>query len=210
MQCSRGLSTKNDCTSLKERRNKMAGVCLLLERQAPFMNGKAHRILSDLSHHYHLLLFNRSGVSVFWLCDPMDCSIPGFPVLHCLLEFAQTQVHWVGDVMQPSHPLPSPSPSALNFSRLQGLFQWVGSSHRWLKYWSFSISPSNEYSGLISFRIDWFDLLAAQGLSRVSSSTTVWKHQFFGAQPSLWYNSHIHTWLLEKPSLWLDWPLLAK
>ena len=70
---------------------------------------------------------------------------------------------------------------------------------RWSKYWSFSISPSNEYSELISFRIVWFDLLAAKGLSRVFSNTTGRKHQFFGAQPSLWSNSHIHTWLLEKP-----------
>ena len=74
---------------------------------------------------------------------------------------------------------------------------------RWLKYWgfsfSFSISPSNECSGLISFSIDWFDLLAAQGLSRVFSNTTVQKHQFFGIQPSLWSKSHIHTWLLAKP-----------
>ena len=69
---------------------------------------------------------------------------------------------------------------------------------RWPKYWSFSISPPNEYSGLISFRIDWFDLLAVKGLSRVFSNTTVWKHQFLGAQLSLWPNSHIHTWLLEK------------
>ena len=68
---------------------------------------------------------------------------------------------------------------------------------RWPKYWNFSfgISPSNEYSGLISFRIDWFDLLAVQGLSRVFSSTTVQKHQFFGTQPSLWSNSHICAWL---------------
>ena len=63
-------------------------------------------------------------------------------------------------------------------------------------YWSFSVSPSNEYSGLIFFRIDWFDLLLSKWLSRVFSSTTVWKHQFFGAQPYLWPNSHIHTWLL--------------
>ena len=72
---------------------------------------------------------------------------------------------------------------------------------RWPKYWSFSfsISPSNEYSGLISFKIDWFDLLAVQGLSRVFSRTIFWKYQFFGAQPSLWSNFHICTCLLEKP-----------
>ena len=64
---------------------------------------------------------------------------------------------------------------------------------RWPKYWSFSISPSNEYSGLISFRIDWFDLLQSKGLSRVFSNSTVRKHQFFGAQPSLLSSSHIHT-----------------
>ena len=83
---------------------------------------------------------------------------------------------------------------------------------RWPKYWSFSfnISPSNEYLGLISFRMDWLDHLAVQGLSRVFSNTTVQKHQFFGAQLSLWSNSHIHMWLLEKPQLWLYWPLLAK
>ena len=72
---------------------------------------------------------------------------------------------------------------------------------RWPKYWSFSfsISPSSEYSGLISFRMDWLDLLAIQWLSRVFSNTTVQEHQFFSAQLSLWSNSHIHIWLLEKP-----------
>ena len=92
----------------------------------------------------------------------MDCSTPCLPVLHHVLEFAQTHIHWVCDVIQPSHPLSSPSPPAFNLSQQQGLFQCVGSSHQVVKYWSFSISPSNEYSGLISFRIDWFDLLAVQ------------------------------------------------
>ena len=81
---------------------------------------------------------------------------------------------------------------------------------RWTNYWSFSISPSNEYSGLISFRIDWFDLLAVQGTPRVFANTTVQKHQFFSAQLSSQSNSHIHTWPLEKPLLWLDGPLLVK
>ena len=73
--------------------------------------------------------------------------------------------------------------------------------NRWPKYWSFSfsISPSNEHPGLISFRMDWLDLLIVRGLSRVFSNTTVQKHQFFGAQLSSQSNSHIHTWLLEKP-----------
>ena len=87
------------------------------------------------------------------------------------------------------HPLlllPSIFPSIRVFSNELAL------RNSWPKYWSFRISPSNEYSGLISFRIDWFDLLAVQGLSRVFSNTTVQKHQFFSAQPSLWSSSHIH------------------
>ena len=99
------------------------------------------------------------------LFDPMDCSKPGFPLLYHLPELAQANVHWVSDAIQPSHPLFSLSPLAFNLSQHQGLFQWVSSSHQVAKYWSFSfnISPSNEYSGLIFFRIDWFDLLAVQG-----------------------------------------------
>ena len=99
----------------------------------------------------------------------MDCSMPGLPVLHYLPEFAQTHVHWVSDAIQPSHPLSPPSPLALHLSQHQGLLKWVSSCIRWPKYWSFTISPFNEYSGLISFRIDWFDLLAFQG--RVSGAT---------------------------------------
>ena len=205
----------------------------------------------------------------------MDCSTPGFPVLHHLLEFAQTPVRWVSDAIQPSYPLSSPSLPAFNLSQHQGLFQWVSSSHQvakllevqfqhqirsgqslsrvrlfvtpWItarqaslsisnsqsllkllsiesvmpsnhlilcctllplpsafpsirvfsnksvlpirlpKCWSFSfsISPPNEYSGLISFMIDLFDLLAVQGTLKKSSPTTVQKHQFFSAQLSL-------------------------
>ena len=90
---------------------------------------------------------------------------PGFPVHRQLPELAQTHVHWVSDAIQSSHPLSSPSPPAFNLCQNQGLFQWVSSSIRWPKYWSFifSISPSSEYSGLISFRMDWLHLLAVQG-----------------------------------------------
>ena len=99
------------------------------------------------------------------LCDPMDCGTPDFPVHHQLLELAQTQVHQVEDAIQPSCPLSSPSPPAFNLSQHQGLFQWVSSSHQVAKYcsFSFSISHSNEYSGLISFRMDWLDPFAVQG-----------------------------------------------
>ena len=94
----------------------------------------------------------------------MDCNTPGFPVHHHFLEFAQTHVHWVSDAIQPSHPL-SPPPLALNLSRIR-VFSNESTLHiRWPKYWSFSfsISPSSDYSGLIAFRIGWFDLLAVQG-----------------------------------------------
>ena len=99
------------------------------------------------------------------LCDPMNCSMPGLPVHHQLLEFTHTHVHRVGDAIQPSHPLSSPSPPAPNPSQHQGLFKWVNSSHQVAEYWSFSfsISPSNEHPGLISFRMDWLDLLEVQG-----------------------------------------------
>ena len=95
----------------------------------------------------------------------MNCSTPGLPVHHQLPEFTQTHVHWVGDAIQPSHPLSSPSPPVPNLSQHQGLFLWVNSSHEVVKYWSFSFSiiPSKEHPGLISFRMDWFDLHAVQG-----------------------------------------------
>ena len=100
------------------------------------------------------------------LYNPMDCSSPGFPVLHHLPELAQTHVHWVSGGIQPSHPLSSPSPPAFSLSQHCGVFSNESALLiRWPKYWSFNfnISPSNEYAGLISFRMDWFNLLAVQG-----------------------------------------------
>ena len=98
------------------------------------------------------------------LCNPLDCSMPGLSVHHQLPEFTQTHAHWVGDAIQPSHTLSSPSPPAFNLSLHQGLFKWIALRITWPKYWSFSfsISLSNEYSGLI-FRMDWLDLLVVQG-----------------------------------------------
>ena len=135
------------------------------------------------------------------LCDPMDCSTPGFPVHHQLPEFTQINVHWVSDAMQPSHPLSSPSPPAFNLSQHQGLFQWVSSSHQVAKILEFQFQHQSfhEYSGLISFRMDWLDLVAVQQTLKSLLQITVQKHQYFGAQLSLRANSHIHTWLLEKP-----------
>ena len=122
----------------------------------------------------------------------MDCSTPGLPVHHQLPETAQTHVHRVSDDIQPSHPLSSPSPPAFNLSQHQGHFQWVSSLHPVTKYWnfSFSISPSNEYSGLISFRMDWLDLLAVQGTLKSlfqhhsSKASILWCSAFFIVQVS--------------------------
>ena len=99
------------------------------------------------------------------LCDPMDCSTPVLPVYYQVLDLAQTHVHWVGDAIQPSHPLSSPSPPAFNLSQHQAFSNESVLCIRWPKYWtfSFSISPFNEYSGLLSFRIDCLDLFAVQG-----------------------------------------------
>ena len=144
--------------------------------------------------------------SVTQLClilwDPTDCSSPSLPELHSLQEFSQTHVHWVSDAIQPSCPLLPLFPPALNLSFLAS-----GSFPRSRLFTSggpsigvrFSISPSNKYSGLISFRLDWLDLLLSKGLSRVSSKTTVRNHHFFSTQSSLWSNSDTHTWWLGKP-----------
>ena len=123
------------------------------------------------------------------LCDPMNYSMPGLSVHHQLPEFTQTHVHWVGDAIQPSHPLSSPSPPTLNPSQHQSLFQWVNSAHEVAKGWSFSFSiiPSKEHPGLISFRMDWLDLLAVQGtpkslLQHHSSKASILCSAFFIVQ----------------------------
>ena len=119
----------------------------------------------------------------------MDCSTSGFPVHHQLLELTQNHVPRVGDAIQPSHPLSSPSPPAFSLSQHQGLFQSV-LRIRWPKYWNFSISPSNEYSGLISFRMDWLGLLAVQRTLKSllqhhsSKASILWHSAFFIVQLS--------------------------
>ena len=135
------------------------------------------------------------------LTQLIDCSTPGFPVHNQLLELVQTQVHWVGDARQPlilCHPLPL-LPSIFPSIRVSS--NELVLRIRWPEYWSFSfsISPSNEYSGLISLGWTGWISLQSKGLSRVFSNTTVQKHQFFDAQLSSQSNSHMHTWLLEKP-----------
>ena len=138
--------------------------------------------------------------SCLTLCDPMDCSTPDFPVFH-YFEFAQTHAHWVDDTIQPSHPLSSPFPPAFNLSQHQGLFQWVSSLHQVTKVLEFqlpaSVLPMN-IQGWLPLGLIGLISLQSKILSRVFSNTTIQKHQFFSTQPSLWSNSHIHTWLLEK------------
>ena len=149
------------------------------------------------------LHFASVAQSSLTLCDPMDCSTSGFPVYHQLLEPAQTHVHWVSDAIQPSylcHPLLLPSifPSIRVFSNESAI------RIRWPNYGSFRFSiilPMNIQDWLPLGLIGWITL-KFKGLSRVFSSTTVEKHQFFAAQLSLWSNSHIHTWLLENHSFY--------
>ena len=123
------------------------------------------------------------------LWDLMDCSTPGSPVLHRLSELVQTHAHWVSDAIQPSHPLSSPSP-AFNLSQYQGVFSWTGSSHQVAKVFSLSTRCSNEYSELVSFRIDWFDLPAVQGTlmsllwHHSSKGSVLWHSAFFRVQLS--------------------------
>ena len=141
------------------------------------------------------------SVAQSWLtlCNCMDCRT------HISLSCTVSQSFFSLMSSQWCHP--TVSSSIIPFSSCpqsltdQSLFQWISSSCMWPKYWSFSfsISPASEYSGLISFRINWFISLMSKGLSRVFSNTTVQKHKFFDAQLSLWSNSHVHTWRLEKP-----------
>ena len=145
------------------------------------------------------------------LCHPMDLSMPGFPVFHCLPEFAQTHVHWVGKAIQPSHPLLPPSPFALNLSQHSYLFQWyqffISDSQSTKASASASVLPMN-IQGWFSLGLTDLISLLSMGLSRLFFSTTLQKHHCLSAQSSSWSNSHIHRLLLEKPQL--CGPLSAK
>ena len=157
-----------------------------------------------------MVQFSSVAQSCPTLCDTMDCSMPGFPVYHQLLDLTQTHVHCVSDAIQPSHPLSSPSPSAFNLSQHQGLFQWVCSLHQVAKGLQSFVSPSNEYSGLISFRTDWLDLLAVQGTLKSllqhhsSKASILWRSTFFITQLS-------HPYMTTEKTMALTIrPLLAK
>ena len=124
------------------------------------------------------------------LCDPIDCSMLGIPVLHYLQEFTQTCAHWIGDVIQPSHLLSSPSPPALNISQHQGLFKWVSSSHQVAKVLELQLQHQffQWLFRFTSFRIYWLDLLAVQGTLKnllqhhSSKSSILWHSVFFMVQ----------------------------
>ena len=132
------------------------------------------------------------------LCDPMDCSRPGLPVHHQLPELTQIHVHWVGDAIQPPHPLSSPSPLPLIFPSIRVFSNESVLCIRWPKDQSFgfSISPFNEYSGLISFRIDWFDLLAVE-----ETLKSLLQHHGLKAS-ALWFNLLYGLNLTSIPDYW--------
>ena len=199
----RERETLNYLPSLKQWRNKGKHKWKI-NMKARFVFGEHIR-----DNQWELVTFCFFKMLIIWMsmycclvaescptfCNPMDYSTPGFPVLHYLLDFAQTYVHWVGDAIQPSCPLSPPSLPAFSLSQHQGFFQWVigGQSVRALP--SASVLPMSIQ--------DWFPLgltgliLLSRGLSRVFSSTIIQKHQFFDTEPSSWSNSYIHTRLLE-------------
>ena len=156
------------------------------------------KVLGNGNKYIPYLLVTFSSVQLLshvWLCNHMDCSIPGFPITNSqnLLKLISIESVMPSNHLILCHPLlPSIFPRIWVFSNESVLHI------RWPKYWSFSISLSNEYLGLISFRIDWFDL-AVQGTLKSLFQHHSQKHQFFGTKLSLWSNSHICIWLLEEP-----------
>ena len=164
-------------------------------------------LLSKSSIPFLVVWFSSLTQSCPTLCDPVDCSALSFSVHHQLLELKLMSIQSV----TPSNHLILYCPLLFMpsiFPSIRGFFNESALHIKWPKYWSFcfSISPSNGYSELIL----WFDLSVVKGILKVFSSTTIQKHQFFGAQPFLLSSSHIYTWQLEKPYLWPYRPLLAK
>ena len=136
--------------------------------------------------HGHSVQFSSVAQSCPTPCDPMNRSTPGLPVHHQLPEFTQTHVHWVGEAIHPSHPLSSPFPPVPNPSQHQSLSNELILRMRWPKYWSFSFSiiPSKEHPGLISFRMDWLDLLAV--------------HERLLILKLIQKDTEVYTWMIQK------------
>ena len=157
---------------------------MILRRKTGGLEGKRFTLhgvqLTMFELSYNVIDSSIQSLRHVRLWDPMNCSTPGFPVHHQLPELAQTHIHWVSDAIQPSHPQSSPSPTAFNFSQHQGLFQWIISA-------SGGQSIGASASVFLVNTQGWFPLgltdliLQPKRLSRVFSSTTVWKHQFFRA-----------------------------
>ena len=168
----------NPQSTLNELRVNMSGLLTPKYYNVCFLKVRIFSSVQSLSH--------------IQLCDLMDSSMPGFPVHHKLPELTQTHVHRVSDAIQPSHLLSSPSPPTSIFPSIRVFSNESVLRIRWPKYWSFSfsINPSNEYSGLISFRMDWLDLLAVQEtlqslLQHHSSKASIlWCSAFFIVQIS--------------------------
>ena len=161
--------------------------------------------MCEFIYKYSCAVIVQSLSHALLFVTPWTAAHQASPVLHYLPEFAQTHVHWVSDAIQPSHPLSPPSSPALSISQHQSLFQWVGSSRQVAKVLELQ-HQSFQWIFRVDFLQDWragLISLLSKGLSRVFFSTTIQKHQFFSAYSSLWSNSHICTWLLEKPELWL-------
>ena len=163
-------------------------------------------------HNTSEVCFSSVTQSCPTLCDPMNCSTPGFPVHHQLPEFTQTHVCWVSDAIQPSHPLSSPSSLPSIFPSIRVFSNESVLRIRWPKYWrlSFSIRPSNEHPGLISFRMDWLDILVVQGtlkslLQHYSSKASILQFSaFFIVQLS-------HPFMTTgKTIAWTKWTLVGK
>ena len=142
-----------------------------------------------------LCKFSSVALSCPTLCNPKDCSTSGFPVHHQLPKLTQTHDHWVSEAFQPSHSLLSPSPPAFNLSQIRVFSNESVLRIRWPA--SASVLPMN-IQGWFPLGLTGLISLQSKGFWRVFSSATIRKHQFFGTLPSLWSDSHIHTWLLEK------------
>ena len=126
------------------------------------------------------------------LCHPMDCNTPGFRVLHYLQEFAQARVHWVGDAIQPSHHLLSPSPFDLSLTSIRVFSNVSALGIRWQSIGALASVLSMNIQGWYPLGLTGLISLLSKGLSKVFSNTTIWKHQFFDTQSSLWSNSHLY------------------
>ena len=158
-------------------------------------------LIQILLSFFSSVQFSSVAQSCPTLCDPMNCSMPGLPVRHQLPESTQTHVHWVNNAIQPSHPLSSPSPPALNLSQHQALFQWISSLHQVAKVSEFQLQHQ-------SFQWTLRTDLLLEGLvgspcsprdSQESSTTPQFKSINSSALSFLYSPTHIHTWPLEKP-----------